>query len=128
MSMRVPKKATHLTPAIVRGREELYSPRSKYFVGISSQSGTRMVIEWLTLWGFLGGSNVTTQRYIRQHTSPQSGLIGPARTGPYFLALADILHPSAVGARGCWTPTSENPKKQISSIELPEIGLLGSSF
>jgi hypothetical protein len=34
------------------------------------------------------------------HLSP-IGLIGPVRTGPYFLALANILHPSAVGARGC---------------------------
>jgi hypothetical protein len=61
------------------------------------------------------------------HLSP-IGLMGPVRTGPYFLALANILHPYRVGDRGVlWTPTSENPKKkQISSIELPEIGLLRS--
>ena len=34
------------------------------------------------------------------HLSP-IGLIGPAGTGPYFLALANILHPYLVGARGC---------------------------
>ena len=34
------------------------------------------------------------------HLSP-IGLMGPVRTGPYFLALANILHPYRVGARGC---------------------------
>ena len=33
------------------------------------------------------------------HLSP-IGLIGPVRAGPYFLALANILHPYRVGARG----------------------------
>ncbi len=41
-----------------------------------------------------------TTIYKAAHLSP-IGLIGPVRTGPYFLALANILHPSAVGARGC---------------------------
>ena len=41
-----------------------------------------------------------TTIYKAAHLSP-IGLIGPARTGPYFLALANILHPYRVGARGC---------------------------
>src|SRR3712207_5758446 len=61
-----------------------------------------MVIEWLTLWESPWEARMCHHTTIHKaaHLSP-IGLMGPVRTGPYFLALANILHPYRVGARGC---------------------------